>query len=302
MIARQSRSERSVRTCAWSAPGIDNRTGSAPVASSRRVVGQPFAVAQYNLTGTHVDPGHVRVQAQVDRVLGVEASGTQRYPFLGRGAGKVVLGQVRPVHRRRVVIAEHRDAAFVSLAPQALRRCETGGTAADDDDFSRCFRLGRTAPLRFRLGTLVPDEDLAVALLDRPAGKRAQRGRSQSLTGPQVEASVMPWTAHRVADHETIDERAVVMRALGADRKYLRPAAYEQHVVVAGAPHQHAAVRELSGRDARDQVGRAGLRVVLSHGYLLDLSLRSFLECIELQYRARKRGSGAYLGGARIRG
>jgi hypothetical protein len=34
MIAWQSASERSVRTCAWSAPGIVRRTGSAPVASN----------------------------------------------------------------------------------------------------------------------------------------------------------------------------------------------------------------------------------------------------------------------------
>jgi len=36
MIARQSASERRVWTCGWSAPGIGNRTGSAPVASRRR--------------------------------------------------------------------------------------------------------------------------------------------------------------------------------------------------------------------------------------------------------------------------
>ncbi len=36
MIARQSASERSTWTWGWSAPGIGRRTGSAPVASSRR--------------------------------------------------------------------------------------------------------------------------------------------------------------------------------------------------------------------------------------------------------------------------
>ena len=36
MIARQSASERNTWTCGWSAPGIGSRTGSAPVASSRR--------------------------------------------------------------------------------------------------------------------------------------------------------------------------------------------------------------------------------------------------------------------------
>ena len=36
MIALQSASERSVWTCGWSAPGMDRRTGSAPVASRSR--------------------------------------------------------------------------------------------------------------------------------------------------------------------------------------------------------------------------------------------------------------------------
>jgi hypothetical protein len=36
MMARQSANERNVNTCGWSAPGIDSRAGSAPVASSSR--------------------------------------------------------------------------------------------------------------------------------------------------------------------------------------------------------------------------------------------------------------------------
>ena len=42
-------------------------------------------------------------------------------PLLGRGAGEVVLGEVRPIARARGVGAEHRDACRVPLAPQHLR-------------------------------------------------------------------------------------------------------------------------------------------------------------------------------------
>ena len=44
----------------------------------------------------------------------------------------------------------------------------------------------------------------------------------------------MPGAAHGVADHEPVDERTVVMRAMGADREHLRPAAHQQNLLVAG--------------------------------------------------------------------
>ena len=68
----------------------------------------------------YVDFGDLRFQAQVDAVLGVEPLIPQWHPFLGRRAGEVILGQVRPVHRRGIVVTQHRDVTVETLAAKHL--------------------------------------------------------------------------------------------------------------------------------------------------------------------------------------
>src|SRR5690606_34562637 len=88
---------------------------------------------------------------------------------------------------------------------------------------------------------LVAHEDLAVALLDRPAGERAQGRCAHGFTGAQVERGVVPWATHRLAGDETLRERAAVVRALGADRENFATAANEQDLVVADTASQRSA-------------------------------------------------------------
>ena len=164
-----------------------------------------------------------------------------------------------------IVIAQHDDAALVLLAPQPLGGGKAGRTAADDDDFLGRFARRFAAQLRCRLVALLSHEDLAVALLDRPAGDRAQGRSAQGFARAQVEAGVMPGTAHGVADHEPVDERTVVMRAIGPDREHLRPAAHQQNLLVADMADQLAAIGKRAERNALRQIGAAGLGLVLSH-------------------------------------
>ena len=96
-----------------------NRLGAG--GEQQPVVRDLAPVGERDLARTRVDTGDVRLEPQVDAVLRIEAVRTQRHPILGRLAGEVVLGEVRPVDGRRVVIAQHDDAALVLLAPQISR-------------------------------------------------------------------------------------------------------------------------------------------------------------------------------------
>jgi hypothetical protein len=67
--------------------------------------------------------------------------------------------------------------------------------------------------------TLLAYPNLSVALLDRPAGNRAQRWRCESLSSAQIEAGVMPRTSHRIADHKSFGKRPMIVRAMRPDRE-----------------------------------------------------------------------------------
>jgi hypothetical protein len=58
---------------------------------------------------------------------------------------------------------------------------------------------------------------------------------------------VVPRAAHRVADDQSVDEWAVIMSAVSANREQLVARAHQQHVLVAHAPEHHAARLEHSG-------------------------------------------------------
>ena len=64
----------------------------------------------------------------------------------------------------------------------------------------------------------------------------------QRLAGANVEAGVMPGTAHRAIRDDALGERPVIVRALRADGENLRALAHQQHRFVADVAEQRAAI------------------------------------------------------------
>ena len=91
------------------------------------------AVFEDHTSLLHVQRGYPRIEDEIDAALGIVLGRAQRYPVILRRAGKEVLGQVRPVARRRVVRADHRQVAVVAFAAQHVRCGEAGGAPSDDD-------------------------------------------------------------------------------------------------------------------------------------------------------------------------
>src|SRR3546814_4629507 len=79
---------------------------------------EALARAEMHLPRGGVDCGDLAAQAQVDIVLGVELGALQRYPVFIRGAGQIILRQVRTVAGRVRVGARHRQAAAEAQLPQ----------------------------------------------------------------------------------------------------------------------------------------------------------------------------------------
>ena len=129
------------------------------------VVSDPRAIAKHDLARTRVDASDVRLEPKLDAVLGIEAVRPQRHPFLRRIAGKIVLGQIRSIDGRRIVVAQHDDASLILFATQFLGRGEAGRSSADDDNCGRGSgrRQGAVLPFWLRQLLLVLHEDLAVA-------------------------------------------------------------------------------------------------------------------------------------------
>src|SRR5438093_484651 len=226
---------RSIARPAFSASASRGRTPTPTTTKSAPIVPPLFsvtwrasiAVAVRDLARTYIDCGDGRLQPQVDALFGVEAVCAQRDPLLRRVAGQVILGQVRPVHGRRVVVAQHHNAALVALAAQHLGGGETGRAAADNHDLLR--RSGRRCDTGARCRhQLLPHEHLVVSKLSRPARDGTERRRAQRFAGPQAEAGVVPRAAHSVVDHQPFRERTVVVGTAGADRDELVAATEEQ--------------------------------------------------------------------------
>jgi hypothetical protein len=82
------------------------------------VVSNPAAAGERDFAPAHIDARGLRAKPQIDLVFRVELGAAQRYPVFRRGSGKVILGQIWPVDRRGIVIAQHDDLAFERLATQ----------------------------------------------------------------------------------------------------------------------------------------------------------------------------------------
>jgi hypothetical protein len=140
-----------------------NRLGAG--GQQEPVVGDLAAVAEFELARLRIDGDDAALQPQVDVLFGVVVLRTQRHPVLGRRAVEIVLGQVGTIDGRRVVLAEHHDAALVVLAPEHLGRGETGRTAAHDDHLSRRFA---SRPTGARRGLHLAEDQLTMAFPYRP--------------------------------------------------------------------------------------------------------------------------------------
>ena len=98
-----------------------------------------LAVTEHDLACADVDFRYTGFQAQFDVLLGVKLIPAQWDPFLRRVSGQIVLGQIGPVHGRRVVITQHDNLALKTLATQHLSSGEARRAATDDDDLARRF-------------------------------------------------------------------------------------------------------------------------------------------------------------------
>ena len=206
----------------------------------QRVVLERLAAVHLELLVLRVDPRGAAAD-DVDLVLGVEVVGAKRDPFLGRVAREVVLGQVGPVVRRSVVLVDDGEPSLVARATKHLGGRGAGGAPADDHDGSGSGRPvegdGIGGAQRIALA-LSRDEDFLIAPFHGPARDGRQRRRAKRFARAQVEAGVVPRTAHLVAVDESLGERAAVVRAGRADREEIVAAADEEHSLAVGVTEQ----------------------------------------------------------------
>ena len=97
-----------------------------------------------------------------------------------------------------------------------------------------------------------------LALLDGPAGQRAERRGAERLACPDIETSVVPGAADHVAHHQPLGQRPAVMGAGGADGKDLGATAQQEHLLVAQMAEQLAAIRQMGERHAGRKLGPVG--------------------------------------------
>ena len=257
---------------------MDEAHGLGPGRQQEPIEGNGFAAGERDFVCADVNCGDGRVEAKIDGIVGIEALVAQRQPFFRRAAGEIVLRQVRPVDRRRVVAAQHDDAALVFLPAQHLGRGESRRAPADDHNLLWLIWLvPLCARLPLRLSALLAHDDLSVALFDRPRIDRTERWRAQGLASAKIEAGVMPWTPNRVADNEPLRQRAVIVGALSADSEHVCAAAHKQHRFISHVADQLAAIRKFGGGDSERQIGTGWLRLIFSHFVLPNLCFTSVI-------------------------
>jgi len=215
-----------------------------------RVPGDLAPVLQREALAGRIDGGHPRAERQRDLLLAEERRWAQRHPLLGRGAGQVVLGEVRAIDRRRLVGAEQQDLTVVSLAPQNLGRRFARRAGAHDGD--RAQR--RLAPQRDWIAAPGTDPDLPVRALDLVAGQGVVGRRAQHGAGPQVEAGVVPRAADGAVDHATLGQRAAVVCAGRPHGEDLLAVAHQQDRFAVGLTEQRSVRRDVFLRDAGRQI------------------------------------------------
>ena len=229
------------------------------------VIGNFVAAGDDDFASTNIDLYGCLPHARIDAVVSIEAIIPQRYVVEGNGAREVVLRQVGPVIWQGIVAAEHDDAVLVTASTEHFRGRKPGGAATDDDNLFRLADRRLAAWLRDWLLPLFAHRDLPVALLDVPACYWAERRRPERLSRAQIETGVVPGATHRVANHETLGERPLIMGTLGTDCEHLPAAAHQQNLLVAGMTEEHSAIGELIESDALGKVWTGELLFFLHH-------------------------------------
>jgi hypothetical protein len=100
-------------------------------------------VSQKDALPRHVERLDRGIHEELDPFFRVVLGRPQGNPGLFRRPRQVVLRKIRPVARRRIVGADERDRPLVALAPEHVRRGQTGGSTSDDDDGGRDARTDR---------------------------------------------------------------------------------------------------------------------------------------------------------------
>jgi len=154
--------------------------GLSPGGKQHAVVGNPGSVKERNFPRTRVDRRDIRLETQIDIVFGIKAVRTQRHPILRCASGEIIFREVGPVEWRRVVIAQHQDAAPVFQAAKHFHSRKPGGAPSDNDDFLRRCAYCLSPLLWFCAGALLPHEDLPVLLINRPASYRLKAGADKA--------------------------------------------------------------------------------------------------------------------------
>ena len=258
------------------------------------IIGNGAAVGENHVARLGVDRGDARSEPKVDIGIRVENIRTQRHPILRRAAGQIILGQIRPVDRRRRIVAEHDDFAAKLLPSQHLGRGKTRGAAADNDDPAGC--IDRSFRRRHRLLALSPDKDAIALVVDLPDRKRTEGRRTRGLAGAQIEAGVMPGAANGFADHEPLGERSVVMAAMRVDGVDRSTRAGQHDLLIADVAKQGIAWE--IGCNALSEIGSGWRGLRFCHG----CSLRSLLanmtpcriicsHCRETRFRSYRRSA-----------
>ena len=93
-----------------------------------------MAIGQLHPPLPEVQGGHLRLQNQINALLAIEVVGSKRNPIFLGAACQIVLRQIRPIARRRLICAHHRQRPIVSFTPQRLSRGKARSAAADNHD------------------------------------------------------------------------------------------------------------------------------------------------------------------------
>ena len=102
--------------------------------NQQRAERAPRAAFEHNLSRADVDRRHARAEQQLDAPFREVLRRPQRNPVVLRMTGEIVFRQVRPIARRCIIRADHRDRAVISFPSEHVGRRQPGAAAADDDD------------------------------------------------------------------------------------------------------------------------------------------------------------------------
>ena len=213
-----------------------------------------LSVFEEDVLLVRIKRGDACIHNELDAPLGVEVRRAQRDPILLRSARQEVFREIRTIDGRRVVRGEHGDWTVISLPTQDVRGGEAGGASPDDDDGRRHgTRRWPCGPGRF--GRSFPDVGQVADSLYAPTGNRIQRWGTHRLAGGQAEAGVVPWAPNGVTDDKPVDQRAVIVRAVWANRKHRIARSNEQHLFLIDPTKDLRSVRKIPDRESAAEIG-----------------------------------------------